>query len=278
MAAEEISVHEEELCGCRVFSVELRSADAAERLNKAVGTYITIYSGAVLDGQAKIETAGECLAAVLERVLRPYYGGKLCVCGLGNPNTPADSLGPEVTRNLPLMFLSGSQINGNFQDVCAFSPGTFGLTNMQTELVVNGVAKAAKADCVLLVDSIATTEISRLFQTIQISTAGGTTPYLSGQKTDWSIVGVPVISLGVPTTIPLSALTSDTSLEGTTLTSIYIGDVIAAASTIVVYAILRACWPSLSKSDCFLLTKAHRDPLPYSPLLDGDETMTADCS
>lgn len=278
MAAEEISVHEEELCGCRVFSVELRSADAAERLNKAVGTYITIYSGAVLDGQAKIETAGECLAAVLERVLRPYYGGKLCICGLGNSNTPADSLGPEVTRNLPLMFLSGSQINGNFQDVCAFSPGTFGLTNMQTELVVNGVAKAVKADCVLLVDSIATTEISRLFQTIQISTAGGTTPYLTGRKPDWSIVGVPVISLGVPTTIPLSALTSDTSLEGTTLTSIYVGDVIAAAGTIIVYAILRACWPSLSKSDCFLLTKAHRDPLPYSPLLDGDETMTADCS
>lgn len=278
MATEEISAQEEELYGCRVLSVDLRSADAAEHLNKAVGTYITIYPGTALGGQAKIETAGECLAAVLEQVLRPYYGGKLCVCGLGNPNTPADSLGPEVTQNLPLMFLSGSQISGNFQDVCAFAPGTFGLTNMHTELVVSGVANAAKADCVLLVDSIATTEVSRLFQTIQISTAGGTTPYLAGRKPDWSIVGVPVISLGVPTTIPISALTSDTTLEGTTLTSIHISDVITAAGTIIVYAILRACWPSLSKSDCFLLAKAHWDPLPYSPLLDGDETMTAGCS
>ena len=87
-----------------------------------------------------------------------------------------------------------------------------------------------------------------------------------------------MISLGVPTTIPISALTANAALEGTTLTSIYVGDVIAAAGTIIIYAILRVCWPSLSKSECFLLTKAHRDPLPYSPLLDGDETMTADCS
>lgn len=276
--AEEISVQEEELCGCRVLSVELRSADAAEHLNRTVGTYITISPGTTLDGQAKIEMAGECLAAVLDRVLRPYYGGKLCVCGLGNPNIPADSLGPEVTRNLPLMFFSGNQISGNFRDVCTFAPGTAGMNNMHTELVVSGVAKAAEADCVLLVDSIAATEVSRLFQTIQISTAGGTTPYLTGQKPDWSIVGVPVISLGVPTTIPISALTANAALEGTTLTSIYVGDVIAAAGTIIIYAILRVCWPSLSKSECFLLTKAHRDPLPYSPLLDGDETMTADCS
>lgn len=87
-----------------------------------------------------------------------------------------------------------------------------------------------------------------------------------------------MISLGVPTTISISALTADAALEGTTLTSIYIDDVIAATRTIIVYAILRACWPSLSKSECFLLTKAYWDPLPYSPLLDRDETMTAGCS
>lgn len=276
--AEEISVHEKELYGCKVFSVELRSANAAEHLNKAVGTYITISFGAMLDGQAKIETAGECLASVLEQILRPYYDRKLCVCGLGNSNIPADALGPEVTRNLPLAFFTGNQISGNFRDVCAFAPGTSGLNNMDTGLVVSGVAKAAKADCVLLVDSIATSEVSRLFQTIQISTAGGTTPYSAGRKPDWSIVGLPVISLGVPTTIPLSALTTNATLKGTTLTSIHIGDVIAAASTIIIYAILRVCWPSLSKSDCFLLTKAHRDPLPYSPLLDEGDSTTAGCS
>lgn len=69
-------------------SVELRSADAAEHLNKAVGTYITISPGTVLDGQAKIETAGEYLAAVLDRVLRPYYGGETLRLRTGQPEYP----------------------------------------------------------------------------------------------------------------------------------------------------------------------------------------------
>ena len=31
-------------------------------------------------------------------------------------------------------------------------------------------------------------------------------------------------------------------------------------------------------SECFLLTKAHRGPFPYPPLLDRDKTITEGCS
>ena len=74
--AEEISVQEEELCGCRVLSVELRSADAAEHLNRTVGTYITISPGTTLDGQAKIEMAGEWCCG-------PTMGGSSASAGWG---------------------------------------------------------------------------------------------------------------------------------------------------------------------------------------------------
>ena len=262
---------EESLYGCPVTTVHVRSAQAAKQLNRAVGDYITVETGETLNDLEKIEDVGECLAEMLERVLRPYYGGTLCVCGLGNRSLSADALGPEVVSNLPLKVIADIGIAGNFRNVCSIEPGTALTNNIYTEAVMNGVVKEIGANCLLLVDSLVTEEHTRLFRMFQLSTNGGLSPRLAERKADWGTLGIPVVSLGVPVSIPMSALSSDQDLSDELFTTIKIQDVIAAAGRIIAYAILRACWPSMHKSECFIFSGVNKNPIPYSFLVENEQ-------
>lgn len=266
-----IKVCEEDLYGCQITTVEVKTKQAAKQLGRAVGSYITIQAPAALDEGIEIAEVGECLAVVLDRVLRPYYQGKLCICGLGNQNVPADSLGPEVANRLPLSLFAEPGTQGNFQAVCSLSPGTQMTNGIKTETIVGGIVQAVGADCLLLVDSSTANDPDRLFRTIQLSTAGGINPYWADRAGEWASLGIPVISICVPTVIPLSMLCPGQEQNTMVLTNIHVQQVITAASIVISYAILRTCWPSLSKEICFIYAKGNQDPIPYSSLWMPDE-------
>lgn len=266
-----IETLEEELHGVSTTTVHIRTEQAAEKLKRAVGSYITIETNETLNDLEKIEEVGECLAEMLDRVLRPYYGGTLCVCGLGNRGLPADALGPEVVSNLPLKVIADIGSKGNFRNVCSMEPGTALTNNIYTETVMKGVVKEIGANCLLLVDSLVTEEPTRLFRTIQLSTNGGLSPRLSGRKADWDALGTPVVSLGVPVSIPLSVLSSDQNSSNELFTTIKIQDVIAATGRIIAYAILRTCWPSMLKSECFVFSGVNKNPIPYSFMIEDEQ-------
>lgn len=271
---EGIETSVEEVHGYHVTTVHIQSEDAAEAFQKPIGSYITIETGKPLSCHDHFESVGECLAEVLDRVLRPHYHGKLCVCGIGSRDLPADSLGPEVIRSLPLKVLSEVGIQGNFREVISFEPGTAGTNNINTEVLMSGVAKAVGVDCLLLVDSLTAKEPGRMFQTIQISTSGGVSPLLAGRKADWSALGIPVISLGVPMAIPTSVLLPDQNLNSRLFTSTEVQSEIDAAGRIIAYAILRVCFPAQSKMECFIFSGVNQNPVPYSFLLEVEDKET----
>lgn len=260
---EGIETVEEEVHGCHVTTVHVQSEQAAEMLQKPIGSYITIEAGKPLSKHDHIMSVGECLAEVLDRVLRPHYHGKLFICGIGNRDLPADALGPEVTRNLPLKVVSGLRSEKNFREVISLEPGVEGSNNISTEVIINGVAKAAGADCLLLVDSLTAREPARMFQTIQLSTNGGLSPHLSKRKADWSALGVPVISLGIPMVIPASILFPGQDFGNELFTSTEVQSEIAAAGRIIAYSIIRVCIPSLSTEECFILSGLNNDSVPF---------------
>ena len=258
---EGIESSEEELHSCHVTTMHVQSEQAAEKLQKPIGSYITIETGNPLSNHDHIMRVGECLAEVLARVLRPYYHGKLCVCGIGNRDLPADSLGPEVTYNLPLKVFSETGMKGNFRDIVSLQPGTVGTNNINTEVLVSAVANGVGADCLLLIDSLIAKEPVQLFQTIQLSTNGGLSPYLTGRKADWSALGIPVISLGVPMVIPASVLLPNQNLDSTLFTSIGVQSEIAAAGRMIAYSIIRVCFPSSPMAECFIWSGLNSDPV-----------------
>lgn len=261
-------IQEEELHGCQVTTVDVQTEDLAARLGRAVGCYITIDATTLPDEHDRIECVGECLAEILNRVLSPHFHGKLCVCGLGNRELPADSLGPEVTGNLPLSFFQLAQgYDCQFRDVCSFTPGVYGVNNVRTDALVAGAIRTMGADCLLLVDSVVATDPVKLFKVIQLSTAGGTKSFFSDQAENWASLGIPVISIGVPTAVPMKTICPSGPQDNILLTSTTVGTEVAALSMILCYALIRVCWPSMSRDECFLLTKINKDPLPYSSLL-----------
>lgn len=170
---EGIETREECLFGCHVTTVNIQTGQTAKLLGRVVGQYITIKTPVALHENIEIAEVGECLAAILGRVLQPYYHGKLCICGMGHWSVPADALGPQTVHALPLKFFSESRKESSFREVYAFAPGTEMTNNVHTEVIAGSVFKALQADCALLVDSLAAHDTSRLYQTIQLSTAGG---------------------------------------------------------------------------------------------------------
>ena len=83
----------------------------------------------------------------MTEVLSNYKGSTLCICGLGNRESVADSLGPDVVRNLSLKVFSGMiSLNGLFKSVCSFVPGTSWTNNLDTELMVKGGSKSSKCE------------------------------------------------------------------------------------------------------------------------------------
>lgn len=252
---EGFTIRKEKESGFDAEIVDVLSSTIAQELGRQVGKYITIDAGVPIDHLMEVHAIGECLAHYLYEVLEPYFHGSLCICGVGNSTVPTDALGPAVTDRLPLrMFNEMATFKGSFTRVCSIAPGTSMTSGISTEQVVAGVVAATKSDCVLLVDSVITKEFKKLSRSFQITTSGGTNPYLSDKSADWSVVGAPVISLGVATGIAASILTGSVKDNKTILSSHTIPDIIQYASSAIAYALMRVCWPSLSKYECYIFT------------------------
>ncbi len=113
-----------------------------------------------------------------------------------------------------------------------------------------------------------------MFQTIQLSTSGGVSPLRSGRKADWSALGIPVLSLGVPMAIPAPILFPDQDVSRSLFTSVLVQSEIDAAGRMIAYAILRVCFPTLSSAECFLLSGLNQSPVPYSFLPEAEDEKT----
>lgn len=141
----------------------------------------------------------------------------ILVVGLGNPALTTDALGPmcvshlHVTRHI--VGMSSPDISFPQDDIvhrlCAITPLVLGKTGIETLDLVRGAVRAVQPDLVILVDALAASEIGSLTKTIQISTTG---IYPGGgvgnkrQPLDKETLGVPVMTIGVPTVVAASTL------------------------------------------------------------------------
>ncbi len=262
----DISFEVQRIHGYRVRTATITNNETGKLLGRAAGKYHTIEIGECLHELMDMRNLSECLAEVLRSALEPLYGKRILLCGLGNADNPADSLGPEVTRFMPLkVFDEVGKYECRFAGVSSFAPGITMSNNIRTEHLVKSAVEASGAEGVVLIDSVATEEYSHLFRIIDVSTAGGITSHLAANQADWSILGVPIITIGVPTAIPGKALFPKAT-ERTLFTESRISDVIMSARTVITYALLRVCWPDAPADVCYGFARVMKDP---TALLSG---------
>lgn len=243
-----VDFQELQSCNIPVLRVCIQSEQAAQALKKPCGTYITLKTGQ-LSELVSLEKVCNCLVEQLRPFLAPYFGKALCICGIGNGDLPADALGPETAKRIRPHMYEAMSVQSNFSKIAVICPGVLGYTNLATETIIAGIASEMNAACVLTVDSCVAKESERLCSCIQLSDTGMDS-YLGTANLRRSSVGIPVVSIAVPTAIQMNTLVQENGSSDLSLTPAHVSDVIDTAAQIISCAITQTAYPTLDYEDC----------------------------
>lgn len=192
--------------------IKIDNPKAAEELGCPIGNYSTLE----LEGGLGAATYGrltEMLLAELRRFI-PEIGGTVLVAGLGNRSVTPDSLGPRVAAGVMATRHISEELKEKIglprlNSVAVIAPGVLGQTGIETAETVCFAAKAVKAAAVITVDALTARSPDRLCSTLQITDAGVSPGSGVGNRRaeiSAATLGIPVISLGVPTVVNAEAL------------------------------------------------------------------------
>ena len=193
-----------------ITEVRVETEEAAQRLGKSVGTYLTLEcEGVRRRDPAAREEVQNVLGEEIARLLPPdEQGAPVLVVGLGNRRVTPDSLGPKtvdgtlVTRHL-LRELP-DKVDERLNPVCAIAPGVMGATGLETMETVSALVKEIHPRCLIVIDSLAARASSRVGVSIQLSDTGiqpGSGVGNHRRALNERELGVRVIALGMPTVV-----------------------------------------------------------------------------
>ena len=250
-----VIAREETLRGFPLTRVEIVDNEGAAALQKPQGTYLTL-DVSRCQGPEGLQEAAGAVAELLEPLL-PEEGPTL-VAGLGNPAMTPDALGPRCMDHL-LITRHLKNVLPQLRETAALSGGVLGTTGLEAAEWVRGVAEHMKPAAVIVVDALAARSLDRLCQSVQLSDTGlvpGSGVGNHRMALNRETLGVPVISVGVPTVVSLETIIHDLTddcgnppQKGFFLTPDAIDAKIKKLSKIIAYGINLALQPGLTVSD-----------------------------
>ena len=187
-------------------------------INKKPGTYITIEFDDITDDDSK-KKVSKIFLEELKKILNELSFKKkmnTMIIGLGNRKSTPDSLGPLVSEKIIVtkhFFDMNIDVDSSFSKVSSFYPGVTGITGIETSDFIYGVIDKVKPDLVIVVDALCSTSISRVNKSIQISDTGiypGSGVGNKRKEISKQTLGVPVISIGIPTVVDAAVIVADT--------------------------------------------------------------------
>lgn len=138
---------------------------------------------------------------------------KVLVCGLGNALLSCDSLGPLLQDQLIVSahLKELDELEDKIK-VALLIPRVKAQTGMETFDIIYGTIGQFQPDLVIVVDALATKNIGKVNHVIQLSSAGIQPGSGVGNQTkalSAKALGVPLVSLGVPTVVDCASITYD---------------------------------------------------------------------
>lgn len=200
--------------------VRILNENGERALSKPVGDYITLKVKSfvndtdIFDG--RLDEFSNALKSILPENLK-----SVLVAGLGNKNITADSLGPKVnnyilsTRHIVNDLKESSNFKNLFP-VASVSTGVLGETGIETAEIIKGVSNQIKPSCIIAVDALAASSVDRLGTTVQFSDNGISPGSGVGNhrcEISRDTMGVPVISIGIPTVVSASVISDNENFE-----------------------------------------------------------------
>lgn len=214
-----------------VSELKILTLEASEKIGKPIGRYVTVSCERLwlADGEEKksicaiisveIRNMVKQMLGIDEADLSENFG--VLVAGLGNDKITPDAIGPltvdklTVTRHLrehePKIYKSLHSCS-----ISAISPGVLGKTGIETVELIRGAAENARPNIVVAVDSLVARSCKRLATTVQLANTGiapGSGIGNDRKAISIETIGVPVLSIGVPTVVDSSTLVYDAIKE-----------------------------------------------------------------
>lgn len=127
-------------------------------------------------------------------------GSSILVVGLGNDFVTPDALGPLVINKIEV----NRHLEKNPDQYCvsAMCPGVMGQTGMESKDIIQAIVDDFKPDLVIVIDALACNNMTRMCNSIQLSTAGlnpGSGIYNFRREISKDSLGVEVLAIGIPT-------------------------------------------------------------------------------
>lgn len=211
---------EEKIEDIIVSRLEIQNEKGAENLKKPIGKYITLGLPRFTKCGGLDTKAVVILAREIRRLL-PARVGSVLVAGLGNTAITSDSLGPEVAGRIIATRHISKELRaelglGKLLPVSVLTPGVLGQTGIETGEILLGTVERIKPTAVIVIDALAARSLERLGSTVQLSDTGicpGSGVGNARMEISRATLGVPVISVGVPTVVDINTLLYDVGAE-----------------------------------------------------------------
>lgn len=218
-----ISVQEERVpeVDAVITKVKIETKNAAKRMGKPVGTYITME----VPGLAEDDTGfHDEISRLLAEQIRELLGDEkkleeksIMIVGLGNRAVTADALGPKVIDHLSvtrhILSAYGKEAYAKaVPSISAMEPGVMAKTGIETSEMVAGVVQKTNPDCLIVIDALAARSTKRLYTTIQISNTGiapGSGVGNHRNAINEEAMGIPVLAIGIPTVVDAATIVGD---------------------------------------------------------------------
>lgn len=213
------STEEEINDNIKVSRVKITNSKGEEALGKSIGTYVTIdVKKLKMAGEEEIQKTSEVLTDELKKIVEMHVNNQedILIVGLGNIYVTPDALGPkvineiDVTRHI-IKYLP-QYVDEGTRPVSAISPGVLGTTGIETVEILKGIVENIHPKLLIVIDALASRSIERISSTIQISDTGivpGAGVGNTREEISENSLGIPVVSIGIPTVVELATLVSD---------------------------------------------------------------------
>lgn len=212
-----ITVREEKIGEITVTYADVSEGEGARLSGKPSGRYITFSIGSFYKkGREAIASSATIVAEEMKKLF-PEGCKSFLVVGLGNESITPDSVGPNAVKKLlvtrHIEYMDKRLFEGaGFGSLCAVSPSVLGQTGIESMDIISGVVQKVNPDCVILIDSLASRRLARLATTVQLSNTGiapGSGVANHRAEISKETLGVPVVSIGIPTVVDAATLAYD---------------------------------------------------------------------
>ncbi|MBQ9107770.1 MAG: GPR endopeptidase [Clostridia bacterium] len=207
---ESLAIHKKLSYGIEQIVVNLKDKVLSDKVGKPQGVYVTYDVSGVTD-----DRYADYLVRILSSTITQLVGGLargsiVLSVGLGNGEVLADSLGEMTMRKLRptrVEYLTDTKFK-----LCSHSLGVQGATGLKSHEVLSALNDKVKPSAIIIVDTLATSNVGRIGTSFQLSTAGiipGSGVGGDKPRMDKSVFGVPTLSIGVPLVMNMQGVLKD---------------------------------------------------------------------